>query len=351
MADGILVVDGDCRIVVYNRPAEELLGLPDGRLTVGARLDDVAPLPGLLTAVAERLAASGPTREQVIEIGVSRTVYADLTLLPPGAQGARAGVLVLLHVPHETERLQSMRRDFIANVSHEVRTPLAAIRACSATLLGGALGDGARARRFVEVIEQHAARLGQLLDDLGCLADLEQGDLRLHRRALAIGPAVDAAVQVCRERAVTSGIALESSVDAMTPALDGDRDLLDQVLLRLIDNALRYTPRGGRVSVSAAATPAPSGEGPSWGCVTVVDTGVGIAAEDVSRLSERFYRPDKGRARELGGSGLGLAVVKHIVRAHGGLMEIASGLHQGTAVTLVWPPHIAEANQPAPAVI
>lgn len=349
LADGLLVVDGDGRIVVYNRPAEQLLGVPDGRLAIGDRLGDVAPLPGLLGAIDDRLRATAPAREQVIEIGLHGTVHADLALLP-GSGGEPAAVLVVLHATHETERLQSMRRDFIANVSHEVRTPLAAIRGCSATLLGGALGDGARARHFVEIIEQNAARLGQLLDDLGCLADLEHGQLELRRRALAVGPAVEAAVQARRDQAMGGGIALEWTVDAGTPLLDGDRDLLDQVLLRLLDNALRYTPRGGRVSLCAGPTPAASGEGQPWVRLAVIDTGSGIAADDVSRLSERFYRPDKSRSRELGGSGLGLALVKHIVRAHGGVMEIASGLQQGTAVTLLWPASLETPERAATAL-
>lgn len=336
LADGLLVVGVDGCIWVYNRPAEMLLGLPEGSLAVGAMLRDVAPLAGLLNAIDDRLQGTVTAREQAIEVG-RRTVYADLAMLPAAGDGSLASLLIVLHDTREMERLQSMRRDFIANVAHEVRTPLAAIRGCSATLLGGALSDQSRARHFVEVIEQHAARLGQLVDDLGCLADLEQGHFELHRRPLAVAPAVATAVQACRDQALAGGIALEWSVDADTPPLDGDRDLLDQALVRLLDNALRYTPRGGRVDLRAGPTPPPGGAGGPWVRLAVVDTGVGIAAEVVPRLSERFYRPDKGRSRELGGSGLGLALVKHIVRAHGGSMEIASTLQQGTAVTLLWP--------------
>jgi two-component system phosphate regulon sensor histidine kinase PhoR len=335
-ADGLLVVGSDGCIWVYNRPAEELLGLPEGCLAVGVPLRQVVPLPALLAAVEARLHGTAPVREQVIEIGPQQSIYADVAPLPAG-DGGIDSVLVVLRDTREIERLQSMRRDFIANVSHEMRTPLAAIRGCSATLLAGALSDHERARHFVEVIEQHAVRLGHLLDDLACLADLEHGRVELHRRPLAVAPAVESAVSVCRDQALAAGIALASSVDSDTPLLDGDRDLLDQVLVRLIDNALRYTPRGGRVSLSAAPTAAPSGDTGRWVRLAVVDTGVGIPAEDVPRLSERFYRPDKGRSRELGGSGLGLALVKHIVRAHGGVMEIASALQQGTTVALFWP--------------
>ena len=336
MADGLVVIDADGRVLVYSPPAEGLLGLAPGRLAVGERLEELAPLPALLAAVSERRDGSAPL-EPVLEIGPQRTVYAELTRLPPAAAGGAASVLIVLRDARDAEQLQSMRRDFMANVSHEMRTPLAAIRGASATLLAGALGNGEQARHFVAVIEQHAVRLGQVLEDVGCLADLEHGEVPLQRRPLAVAKALSTAVRACRDAALGGGVGLDWTVAADTPPLDGDRDLLDQVLQRLIDNAVRYTPRGGRVTVSAGATAAPDGASGGWIRLVVVDTGVGIAPADVPRLSERFYRPDKSRSREHGGSGLGLAVVKHIVRAHGGVMEIASALEQGTAVTLLWP--------------
>jgi len=343
-ADGLLVIGDDGRVLVYNRPAEVLLGLPLGTLAIGTALREVAPLPGLMAAIDSHLHGSGAAHDHVVEIGPHQTVHAELVLLPRA--GEPPSLLVLIRDMRDGERLQSMRRDFIANVSHEIRTPLAAIRACSATLLGGALDDQARARQFVTIIDQHAARLGQLVDDLACLGDLEGSDVALQRRSLDVGRAIDAAVRSRREQAANAGIAVRVSVAPDVPALDGDRDLFEQVLLRLIDNALRYTPSGGQVVLSAGPTPGPDGTGTAWVHLAVTDTGVGISAGDVSRLSERFYRPDKGRSRDLGGSGLGLALVKHIVRAHGALMEIASAPRQGTAVTIIWPP----AEQPAIAV-
>jgi two-component system phosphate regulon sensor histidine kinase PhoR len=329
MADGLLVVDDQGCIVVYNRPAEDLLALPVGTLAVGRRLLDLARLPKL-----QELLEQATFDESLLEVAPRRFVRVHVTRVP--SAGTPPMILVAVRNAQDAERLQSMRREFVANVAHEVRTPLAAIRGYSATLLAGALSDDERARHFVEVIEQHAERLGQLVDDLGTLADLEQGDVELQRAAVDVGGVVDAAVNVCRAQALRCGVSLQSSVAYSTPQVNADRDLLEQALVRLIANAIRYTPSGGNVSVAANCAPEQAGPG-TWVRFSVVDTGVGVPTPDLERLGERFYRVDKGRSRARGGCGLGLAVVKHIVYAHGGTMAIASELQRGTAVTLYWP--------------
>jgi two-component system phosphate regulon sensor histidine kinase PhoR len=350
MAEGLLVIGPGGGVLVYNRPAEEMLGLSPGSLSVGASLAGAAPVPALLDAIRhQQHAAEATAEERVIEIDPRRAVRVSLARLPATADGAPPSVLVVLYDMRETERLQSLRREFVANVSHEVRTPLAAIRGYSATLLAGALDDHQRARRFLEVIDQQAERLGQLVDDLSRLADLEQGRVELQRRRVAVPAVVEEAVGACRDLALRAGVNLALSVPLDTPPVMGDRDLLEQALVRLIDNAIRYTPPGGSVSISAAGAPA--------GCdaarahqvqFTVVDTGAGVPPQDLPRQSERFYRVDKGRSRGQGGSGLGLAIVKHIVQAHQGAMRIDSELQRGTSVTVLWPAYCAGGRE-APA--
>ncbi|MEO8605217.1 MAG: ATP-binding protein [bacterium] len=346
MADGLVVLDADGRVLVYSPPAEALLGLPSGRLAVGARLDEVALLPGLLVALDARRAAATASDDTAAALGPPRTVVAELTRLP-AAPGGAASVLIVLRDARQVAQLQSLRRDFMVNVSQEMRTPLAAIRGASATLLAGALGDGERAHHFVDVIEQHAVRLGQLLADVACLADLEHGDLPIYRRPLSAASVLSNAVDAARDAALSAGVGLVWVVAPDAPALDGDRDLLDHVLLRLLDNAVRFAPRGATVTVSAGATPAPGGGRGAWVRLAVADRGAGPVPDELPSPSERSGQADHARARELGGSGLGLAVVKHIVRAHGGVMEIASALEHGTSTTLLWPASEPEA---APAV-
>ncbi|MGH7786621.1 MAG: ATP-binding protein [Candidatus Binatia bacterium] len=342
-----MIIDSDGNVVVYNPPAEWLLGLPAGSLHIGEPLPNAPELAALVELVAQLAADRSETfsgrllptmNGRLLEVGALRV---------PAASDAGDDILLTLHDAPEVERLDAMRRDFAASLSHEVRTPLAAIQACSATLLGGALADARRARRFVEMIEQHVQRLARLVDDLGRLSELEQGGIDVRRRAVAVEPILRAAVDACRDRARAAEVTIDLAVAGDTPDANADRDLLLQAMVRLIDNAISFTPHGGRVSVSAAAEAGgASGQRLEWLQFCVADTGIGVPPSDMDRLSERFFRVDKARSRERGGSGLGLALVKHIARAHGAIMRIQSEVDQGTSVSLFWPACDAAA-QPA----
>jgi two-component system phosphate regulon sensor histidine kinase PhoR len=256
--------------------------------------------------------------------------------LSSGDDGGRAFILVF-HDVSELKRLERVRRDFVANVSHELRTPLTAIRGYSETLLTGAVEDRDLARRFVAVIDRHAERLNRLVDDLLTLSDLELGRTRLHRTAVDAEEVIDRVFEVMSDKAARAGIALQREPAPDTTRLDADPDRVEQVLLNLVDNAIKYTPRGGRVTVRARPTPEPGSAEVDAVELSVHDTGVGVPSRDLPRLTERFYRVDAARSRELGGTGLGLAIVKHIVQAHGGSMRIESEINRGTTVYLYLP--------------
>jgi two-component system, OmpR family, phosphate regulon sensor histidine kinase PhoR len=263
----------------------------------------------------------------------------------PMPAGALRSFILVFHDVSEMKRLERIRRDFVANVSHELRTPLAAIGGYAETLLGGALDDPQHARRFLAIIERHTVRLGRLVDDLLTLSDLELGRTELRRVALQADDVVETTFEVLRNRAMQAGIELTGEVAPDTPPLHADEDRVEQALVNLVDNALKYTPQGGHVTVSARIAPdearatEPGGLPPGDGFVeiAVADTGIGVLAEDLPRLTERFYRVDKARSRELGGTGLGLAIVKHIVQAHGGWLRIESEVGKGTTVRLYLP--------------
>jgi two-component system phosphate regulon sensor histidine kinase PhoR len=218
------------------------------------------------------------------------------------------------------------------STSSAPRSP--AIRGYAETLLSGALDDPVRARNFLGVIDRHSERLSRLIDDLLTLSDLELGKSPLKKEAVLLESLVDEVLEVLGEKAERGKVTLEKALPPGLPLLLGDSDRLQQVLINLADNAVKYTPAGGTVTISAQVVA--NGDAPSVE-VCVTDTGGGIPNEELPRLTERFYRVDKARSRELGGTGLGLAIVKHIVQAHGGRLHISSTVNVGTTVRFTVP--------------
>ena len=351
MVEGVLVIDAHGIVLLSNRGAEELLQLPPGEDYAGRPLIELTRHPDLHELVRWAVSEGGLERDSTLEVGLGGTgsyvLQVTATPVDVGPDAGRAFILVF-HDITQLKRLENMRRDFVANVSHEVRTPLAAIAGYTETLLGGAVDDPERARHFLGIIERHAERLGRLVNDLLTLSDLELGRTELHRTAVPAATIVQAAFEVLHGRAEQGGVTLVEEIAPDMPALDADQDRLEQAVLNLVDNAIKYTPRDGRVTVRARALPASEvpevlrrEERVSFCELVVADTGAGVPAEDLPRLTERFYRVDKARSRQLGGTGLGLAIVKHIVQAHGGALQIESELHRGTTVRLVLPAHEA----------
>src|SRR5437899_3009621 len=284
---------------------------------------------GLLAAMLLGLATS---------LVLSRRVLRRIQRLVAFARAVAGGAPAPYLAPERRDDLgvlEVVRRDFVANVSHELRTPLTAIKGYAETLLGPAGDDREARRRFLSVIDRHSERLGRLIDDLLTLSDLELGRSPLRLGTVAVGPAREDVPQILSDTAKRVGVELGARVDPTSPALEADADRFRQVLINLVDNAIKYTPGGGRVSVRAAA--ARGAEHGGMVEIAVEDTGVGIPAQDLPRLSERFFRVDKGRSRALGGTGLGLAIVKHIVQAHGGELGITSAVGRGTTVRVLWP--------------
>ncbi len=225
----------------------------------------------------------------------------------------------------ELEKLERIRKDFVINVSHELRTPVASIQGYAETLLDGALGDARHNRRFVEIIRQNAERLGRLTEDLLTLSRLELKSRNFQFAAYRVAPLLADAVDAIRPVADKKDIRLELEPVADSLEVFCDAQAFHQILGNLLDNAVKYSPPGGRVSVRARRQPDDSSIE-----IAVQDQGPGIPPEDLPRVFERFYRVDKARSRELGGTGLGLAIVKHLVLAHGGSVRVESELGRGT---------------------
>ena len=240
-------------------------------------------------------------------------------------------MVMVLHDMTALRQLERVRTEFVANVSHELRTPLTAIQGYLETLLSGALEEPEHARRFLEIVLRHSERLGRLLNDLTDLSNIELGKVTLRREAVRLDEVVASVLAIIGPRATRSRVTVTADVAAALPPVSADRDRLAQILINLVDNAVKYTPEGGAVTVTGRALGGQAVE------VAVADTGIGIPAADLPRITERFYRVDKARSRELGGTGLGLAIVKHLVMAHGGELRIESEQERGTTVRFTLP--------------
>lgn len=340
MVEGVVALDSSQRILYANERATQLLGLPspfspsssgvDKGGAVGRRLWEVVRQRPLLDVVQRALDSSEPQRE---ELGWNGTTIRSLTVhaarlpgLPP------RGAVLVLHDTTELRRLERLRQDFVANVSHELKTPLSIIKACVETLLDGAMDDPQHCRQFLEQLDFQSNRLHLLILDLLSLARIESGEELFDFQPLAVGEIVRACMEHHRPRAESKEQTFEmvSPADDETLAVLADEEALEQILDNLLDNAMKYTPQGGRVSVGWRR------EGEQV-CLEVADTGIGIPQSDLPRIFERFYRVDKARSRELGGTGLGLSIVKHLVQAMHGNVRAASQPGQGTTFTVCLP--------------
>ncbi|HEU4369217.1 MAG TPA: ATP-binding protein [Methylomirabilota bacterium] len=328
MVEGVIAVDGQECILLMNERARAMFGVGQGR-------GDGKPfLEVIRNADLHEIFRSGRTagdvfrRELRLIHPVDRTLR--VTAVPLRLAGEEPGLVLVVDDVTELRRLEHVRTEFIANVSHELRTPLTAIQGYLETLLGGALEEREHARRFVEIAFRHTERLGRLLNDLTDLSNIELGKVSLRLAATPLGPVVDAVLEIVAAKARDGGVALHADVSPVL-SVQADHDRLLQILINLVDNAVKYTPAGGAVTVRARATADGRVE------TGVSDTGVGIPRADLPRITERFYRVDKARSRELGGTGLGLAIVRHLVLAHGGEMTIESEEGRGTTVRVTLP--------------
>jgi two-component system phosphate regulon sensor histidine kinase PhoR len=323
---GALVLDAAGTILRANQTARRLLGAPLQTLTGKTLLQ--ATLSDELDALFRTARKSLSVRQQEIHAPGS-TGYALLVSLTPIAAGEAEPerYLLIAHNVTELRRLERIRRDFVANVSHELRTPLASIRAMAETLQDGAMEDAEVAGRFLNTIITETQRLTRIAEDLLILSDAETRAMEKTRFTLS--GLIEEVVGRLRPQAEKTEITLTTEVP---PGLDvfADPDQIEQVVVNLVDNAIKYTHAGGRVCVSAERRPDDI-------AVHVADTGIGIMSHDLPRIFERFYRVDKARSRQSGGTGLGLSIVKNIVEAHGGTVTVESEMNHGSTFTFTLP--------------
>jgi two-component system, OmpR family, phosphate regulon sensor histidine kinase PhoR len=348
MTEGVLVLDTRGRLMLSNQNARRMFGLSAATVE-GASLLEVSRHPEMRKLSDDILSHDLSSERYVKELSFDDGRWLSVTAVDlRGPDEKPVGYILVFHDVTEVKRLETMRADLVANVSHELRTPLTAIRGYAETLLQSPPADRKEGERFLAIIQRHSERLGRLIDDLLTLSDLESGKIQLNQEKLRPADLIHRVLEIFQDRAEKKDVALTEHATAELPPIVGDSDRLQQLLINLVDNALKYTAAGGKIEVRAAATDgdhaAPTVE------IDVADTGCGIPETDLPRLTERFYRVDKARSREMGGTGLGLAIVKHIVQAHGGRLEIESRVQKGTIVRVFLPAAngaaIAEPEEP-----
>jgi two-component system phosphate regulon sensor histidine kinase PhoR len=337
MIEGVLVVDKQGRLILVNENAREMFKLPAAQDLRGASLLEISRHPEMKKLMGEVLVCDCDTECFAKEICLDEDKWFRVNAVSlRGGDERLLGYILVFHDVTELKRLETVRADFVANVSHELRTPLTAIRGYAETLLQSPPADPKDAEQFLSIIYRHSERLGRLIDDLLALSDLEAGKVQIIKEKLHVTALIGRVLEIFQDQARRKEIALSQKIQSDLPPIVGDSDRLQQLLINLVDNAVKYTPSGGQVQVSASL--ASSGNHrPSMVEIAVADTGSGIPAKDLPRLTERFYRVDKARSRELGGTGLGLAIVKHIVQAHHGQLKIESQLQKGTTVRVALP--------------
>ena len=323
--DGVLLLDGAGRLLVANPAARSWFGLP-GDLRPGLPAKRVLGVPEVIT-LAERAAAAGAPVTGSCTLVFPEPRALAMRAFPLADRGPTGRIVVTLTDITQRHRLEVLRRDFVANASHELKTPVAAVRALAETLLTALPDDPEAGRRFAERIGREAERLDVLARDLLDLSRVERGPLDIEPVDL-VGLAKEVAggyADLAAERRVQLSLALQPQL-----SLRGDRAQLGLLLSNLLDNALRHTPAKGTVHLRLDAA-----EGRA--VLEVADTGEGIPAGELPRVFERFYRVDKARARRTGGSGLGLAIVRHVAEAHGGTVRVDSELGRGSIFTVSLP--------------
>lgn len=325
--DGVLAIDIHKSLILYNQRFLDIFHIQEKELQ-GRRLLEVVRVPELSTLIDTSLADHKICQKQIKIVSHSEEKHYEVIVSPFFLKGEEIfGIVSIFHDITGLKRVEQMRADFVANVSHEFKTPLTSIRGYTDTLLQGGLDDRENSGKFVTIIKNNVDRLTALVDDLLTLSELESSE-PLRARKFDFCVFADHIISKMKPAAEKKNISLEMKIKI--DELTADETKLEQALLNLLDNAVKYTPSDGKIQIEAEKTTKEIK-------LTVKDTGIGISSEHLPRIFERFYCVDRGRDRELGGTGLGLAIVKHVALLHEGTVDVESSPGKGSSFILKFP--------------
>lgn len=329
MINGVIALDNNKRIILVNPMAEKMLGIKEADVR-NKYVSEV--LKDLEENIYELLNTKIQSKFE-IEVKEPNSKIFNVYINPiklTNDPNRVIGVLVIIQDITDIRRLERMRKDFVANVSHELKTPLTSIRGFVETLKSGAVEDKEIRNKFLDIIDIETSRLTNLIEDLLLLSQIENSNEMTKKDIIDVNKSIEEVIQILGGLANKKGVHLIEKVNRNLPYLSGNRGWFKQMLINLIDNGIKYTPEGGTVTVTAYSTK-------NRLVIKISDTGIGIDEKHLSRLFERFYRVDKARSRKVGGTGLGLAIVKHIVLAFKGEISVKSKVNKGTEFIVSFP--------------
>jgi len=325
MTEGVLILNSEDKIEFVNQALSDILsqyGDIKG-ITLMEAFRDVELQKAFLKfkekhdAVVEEIILGSSIEPVILSVSISSVHnYPD-----------EEKVMLVFHDVTRLKKLEKIRVDFVANVTHEIRTPLTSIIGYLETIKAGTISNIDETKRFVDISLKQAQRLNRLVDDLLVISKVELGELDFRFEEISLRNALGGVIPLVEAKVKLKNITIHNKVPENDVTIRADRDRLTQILVNVLDNAVKFTPEDGSIYIDA-------GQKNNYAVLTILDTGIGIPKEEVQRLGERFYRVDRSRSRELGGTGLGLSIVKHLMIAHGGRMEIESQLGRGTKVSL-----------------
>ena len=329
MEEGVLILDFKGRVNKMNK-AMEAITYPSSVSHIGKHYLEVFRDPELNALIQSTLSSQKGGRGSISLLGKpGKSYHVQSSFIPETGNGLE-GVLVVFHDVSDLKRLERIRQEFVANVSHELRTPLTAIKGYVEALLDSGMEKDSQNEKYLEVIARHADRMGKIVEDLLLLAEMEAADHSLKKEILPLAELIQTAIESLRPVSDLKEQVIETRLPSDLPTIIGDSQKIFQVMVNLLNNAVHYTPAKGRITIEAKSV--------EKGVEAIVsDTGIGIPAEELPRIFERFYRVDKGRSREQGGTGLGLSIVKHIIESHGGRVSVQSEIGRGSRFSFFLP--------------
>jgi len=328
MASGVMLTDLNHRIVLVNPAMENMIGIKEKDLI--GKFHIAAGKSFGLSQLINRSLTEGKSIHEEVHVYFPKERILDVYIAPHvNIHGEKKGVITVLHDITNIRRLEKMRSEFVANVSHELKTPVTSLIGFTETLLDGAMYDEEVAKKFLKIIHDESVRLNRLISDILLISKVEQEGLPLKLEEIDMVSVIEECVDTVQEELTKKQLQL-SMPERGEVRFEADRDRLKQIILNLVSNAIMYTPPGGKIRIDAADR----GEEVHF---VIEDTGIGIAKKDIPRIFERFYRVDKARSRNSGGTGLGLAIVKHLVESHHGKIHVESEPGVGSKFTIVFP--------------